>query len=805
MNARRVVWILAAWALLLVACRFTGQGAQAPASAITIQEVAPLNGQLYYGQTACGPTTLVATVKVQGPAKNAGLRYRYVGTQASEWFQAWGMPTQPGVYQVAVPLDANKAQQVAATHVEYQAVAVDGQGKQTTAPQPGQIPVQACQQAGASGTDTAAPTIHHVSTSQTPLFYQSDRCGPTALRVQALVTDNSGQARVSLEYQLGSQAPQRMPMQAQGTLYTADVSVAQAGQVLQGKAGQLRYRVIAQDAAGNTSTYPAGNTFASVPVQPCRQQAAAPAQGNNRPAAPANPGNNRPSAPKPPQAPSGASNNPAGSGGAQPPSNSGAGNAKPPTVPPAQGAASLTITDVRANPDEVYYGVCAQGETTWVDIEVVVDDIQRVQEARLHYRYESATQAGSQGFPYSVPMYRAQGIGNYTARVEFNDDLTPSDAVDWMVYYVEIRTTDGQTVQSPTYFHPLGFCNGTGNPPAPPPVDILNVQVYPDTVFYGLCSSGEPTSVYFAVEVQNPDRVAHARVVYSLTTLNGDPEWNHEQPLTRAQDVFEGTIDVASQVGLMDAIDTLFYVVEVTDDAGNEIYYGPDMVPVRACTPRPLLQILYFESLNANNQAHPGAPVLLRWETEGANCGVYLNGNPVNEDEPQEYLATYAGDAGSSITFTLEAMGGDCSMPQVVSETVTITVVAAPDSGDAGGVNYRVSNMEEVAVYAGYDLDTDGVADLYFDWVGDDLLATAMNGAQVGPLDRLQGSYSETIALCEALLPMTGSATLSVRSGDMFCVQTSAGRYGYIIIDDIRYESTMANAVFYLSVASQTP
>ncbi len=464
MSKKRWALWTAAFLLFAFACRFL-QPSSSQNGSVTITQVTPLAQTVYYNQATCGVTTFLVDIRVQSGSQPAqvGIQYRYVGSQKGDWAQVSGTKVDSDLYRVSLPMDATQAQKVGATGLEYRAYAVDNNGKMSFYPARGtqQVALQNCQQQGVStAQDKEAPRVFNVVTSDASVYYQGS-CGPTSLTVTALVVDNSGQAQVTLEYWFAvNMSPvgqvYKVPMRAQGTLYTAKLSVAQqAAKELKGKRGQLAYRVVATDAAGNTVTYPSGaNMAGAVEVMPCQQ---------------AGPG--------------------------------------------ASGSGVLKIRDVRTNPaDASYFGVCPGGETTWVKIEVEVTDINRVKEAKVRYRYELSSAPGND-FPKTASMARQQGIGNYVAHIDVGKELPNHAAVDRLVYYVEITTTDGRTVKSPTYVHTIKPCSGQANQGGTSSPSVQQVDVQPIPVYYGLCAS-QSTEFQVTAEISSPDQVKQAYVVF---------------------------------------------------------------------------------------------------------------------------------------------------------------------------------------------------------------------------------------------------------------------------------------------------
>ncbi len=499
---RKIAFFVGVLPLFLVACGLSSLLSSQGRNPIV--QVVPKMQTVYYGSSTCGPTTLTVEIRVDAGTSTlgqVGLQYRLVGAQAGPWQQVQATPAGSGVYTaiVALPTDVSPFFQGQAGRIEFRAYAADTQGNLSTYPQKGvlQVSVSPCQkQAVPASQDKEPPNIINAFTSAAPVYYQG-ACTPKTLTVTASVVDNSGQATVTLEYwfEVNMQPVgqvRRLPMQGQGTVFQATIPVAQeAAKALQGKEGQLGYRIVATDAAGNTMTYPPGASVAgTVDVKVCNQKAQQPSSS--------------------------------GSAGGQPPASSG-GNA-------GSSGSSLRIQNVQSYPDETYFGVCQSGETTWVEIEVVVDDISRVSSAQVRYRYELSTAPGND-FPDSAPMYREQGIGNYMARIDVGQELPDHAAIDRLVYYVEITTTDGKKVKSGTYFQPLYPCSASSAPQPPSPPEVLSVTVSPTPAYFGLCGD-QSTMMVVTAEISNADQVQNAYVLFGYVPQpNMVPQVTHSVSL----------------------------------------------------------------------------------------------------------------------------------------------------------------------------------------------------------------------------------------------------------------------------------
>ena len=136
-------------------------------------------------------------------------------------------------------------------------------------------------------------------------------------------------------------------------------------------------------------------------------------------------------------------------------------------------------------------------------------------------------------------------------------------------------------------------------------------------------------------------------------------------------------------------------------------------------------------------------------------------------------------------------MGGDCNQPVVVTETVSITVRDT-------STTYRLVDQETVYLNDAYDMDTDGVMDfaLTLSNANADLELLGLNAARFIVLEDTAISPNDRNANLEECRyrfmydPSTEALALSeAMTGTYVCVQTGAGRVGYIRLDAIAYDA----------------
>jgi hypothetical protein len=108
----------------------------------------------------------------------------------------------------------------------------------------------------------------------------------------------------------------------------------------------------------------------------------------------------------------------------------------------------------------------------------------------------------------------------------------------------------------------------------------------------------------------------------------------------------------------------------IGNDHEVEIWYCTQ--PVLGPPPVPDPVILFFDG---DAGVNAGDAIFLEWGVSDAPCGVTLNGTPVSEFDSTFYDTT-AADANSTITFILEASGGeDCTNPIVVTGVWSTDVI----------------------------------------------------------------------------------------------------------------------------------
>ncbi len=788
--------------LMALACGnlpWSGQANRAPTAADGIQVHVPLN-QVFYGASTCGPTALAVNIQVDDPttAGQVGVQYRLVGAQPGPWQQASATATGAGHYQALVPLDteAEGFFQGQAGRIEFRAYVSRGQGELVTSPAEGvlQVPVQPCrQQPVGTAQDQTPPRVVNLFTSAAPVYY-SGTCTPGTLTVTAVVVDDSGQAQVQLEYwfQRNGQPvgqSRTLPMQGQGTLFRATIPVAQeAASALQGQEGQLGFRVVASDAAGHRTEYPAPGVQAQVvAVQPCAAAAAGASSAPGGAAPPSSSGG----AAVPPPPPSGGSSGPSGGQG-------------PGGAPGSSGAASLSIQVVQAYPDMAYYGPCINGETTWVEIEVVVDDIQRVASAQVRYHYESSS-APANDFSRSAAMYREQGIGNYMARIEVGQELPADATVDRLAYYVEITTTDGQTLTSAAQRHPLARCASGGSPGGATPPQVQSVVARPDPVYAGMACGGpdQPTLLEVEADIVPASAVQQAWVILGYVPApNTAPQYVGEVPLTYVNgDTFAAGIDLNTWYGnASPAEGQLALTVAVESEAGTD-QSNPIYVTLRPCTnPTPtIVTFAVWPSVVMEGEIYA-----LEWEVQDATCGVFLDGQPVDANGTVTLTAP-AVDADQTFFHTLEAHGGACDSPTVVTQDVSVTVQA-----QAAAFWYDT----DVILYPDqtYDLNQDGWPDFRL-VVDAGMFVVHENGADFITLEpsAVTGANADDLEECRARFlygePVVQNVNVTHGPSQvpLLCVRTGTGQIGFIRLLDALYDDGVPTGYLEFTAYSEIP
>jgi len=797
---KRLPWFFLGFVLLIGACRLPVLGGASPS--YNFRQVQVKTPQVYYGSAACGANAAIVEIALEPNASEpaqVGVQYRLAGAQTANWQHVAATRTGPATYLAVVPIPpeaANVFQNQAGT-VEYRAFATDAQGNTAYAPDQGTytLTVQPCAQAAAAGgQDTVAPTIQQVLNSSAMVYY-AGACQPNTLTLTAIVIDNSGQLqKVEVEYWLEREGrpvsqPYRQAMQGQGSVYQLALRPgAETAQALQNQPGALGYRILATDAAGNTATYPSGAAKgARVTLQPCQAHAANPSTnpaGNTRPKPPTTSAN---TGAKPPSG----SQKPGGQPPSAPPANkppTPSGNAKPPAQPPASNA-SLAIRNVLTDPaDQAYYGACPAGTRTWVDITVQVSDIQKVAAAKVRYRYERATQSG-QATTRTVTMGREQGIGDYTARIDVAADLQ-SETADWLVYEVEITTTDGQTVTSPAYFLPLQAC-ASQPPPAPVEPRIIGAAINPDRPRVGNACPAGSTVVTFDVVVEPPENIAEVRADVGYAPVPNTPQYLTSVPLTSAGgSTFRGQIDLNDLFTAPPPEGVPLVVTFVLrSTSGAESQTDPQYLELTPCVASTPPTIVYFVA--QPDVVSAGDGYTLEWEVRDATCGVYLDGELVEASGSKSFTTTNDVDR---ITHVLNAYSGACDAPLSASETVSVEVRTTSNTFHKGSIQMYADDT--------LDLDQDGTLDLSLVDEGSSWAFVPWGQTEFIPLEataivsEMSANYEECVArfLYEPDAAVYG---VNVEPGLGFCVRTAAGKIGYIEVTQVDPDQGLISIAFY--------
>ncbi|RME05666.1 MAG: hypothetical protein D6803_08435, partial [Anaerolineae bacterium] len=485
-------------------------------------------------------------------------------------------------------------------------------------------------------------------------------------------------------------------------------------------------------------------------------------------------GNNNPPAGNPPPPPAG--NNAANSG------SSTAADTQPPL-----------ISNVQDN-GPVYYGNNTCGNTTLTLTATVSDNASGVQ--RVYVRYNLRTYNPINGTNFKEKDMTPIGGGLYRLTLDMNAEAAAFlNGLNGGFEY-QIMASDGKNnwqtypdTNQPGGGHPaaitINYCGsnpppgGVPGPPQPPasqPLTISNVQVNPADVYYGVCVSGEATALQVQATIDPLDQIQSARVRYGFVP---DPTMLPQQETTVNMyplgiGDYAADIDVAAAFAGQSMGDGyLTVVVEATDKQGHTVISNATSARLHECTltilPSPP-SINYFYSLN-NNEVMEGSAILFTWDTENATCGVTLNGDSVPEDAV-EYSAGTAmfGLAGTQLTFTLEARGGDCSNPDSVQQAVTITIVAPTTDGTA-------------TIYNAGDYDMDGGgADLSFDYYSGDEGSLLGLG---GTLLAVWYGGTPSVTQCRSYVDNSSYASVTIIEGDWVCFKTGNGHYGYLVISTL--------------------
>jgi hypothetical protein len=400
-----------------------------------IGQVSTSSNPVYYGTASCGSTSLTITAKItddSGSVAQVGIQYRYNGQAANavgNWRKANMTLNSDGKFSASIPI-ANEAAGDMGNNsgvLEYQLFAMDVAGNTQTEPNGSLygVEVKNCssqsssqssgqsssgQSAGqssgqqpsspGSAADKTVPIISNAATSNAPVYYNGGNCGPTTLTFEAKVSDNSNNIKsVIVRYRYNGQAGnaignfKEVPMSQSGGKYKLTVNIeAEANQDMNGNDGVLEYQITATDAAGNSATYPDGGHPLGVEVKNC------------------NPGGV-------------VSNN------------------------PPQGPDPITISNVQTSSQAIYYGICAGGEQTFLQVQATIEPLDQIASAVVRYDY-------GQGlilipvYTFSSSMYQL-GIGDYAADIDVGNDAFGYLSGDgWIEFVIEVTDKSGQVTTS---------------------------------------------------------------------------------------------------------------------------------------------------------------------------------------------------------------------------------------------------------------------------------------------------------------------------------------------------------------------
>jgi len=235
--------------------------------------------------------------------------------------------------------------------------------------------------------------------------------------------------------------------------------------------------------------------------------------------------------------------------------------------------------------------------------------------------------------------------------------------------------------------------------------------------------------------------------------------------------------------------------VTVEDVSGAQEGAGPYYLPVQPCliTLYPMPTIDRFVS--GSDTVGSGETYTLEWATSNATCGVYLDGNTLDANGTMSLTAP-ATDVETRVMHILTAFGELCDNPSRVEATVDVIVQPTP--------NERISNDEQLFWQESYDLDWDGIPDFTFN-----------GGDAFFFLDSLNGTYflflsgSPTLATCRDLFSSPGALAdttvlLDERMmGQSICVQTGAGRVGYLTFIELGVDLNPLNNYLQFSLHSE--
>ncbi len=618
--------------------------------------------------------------------------------------------------------------------------------------------------AAARGVDTTPPQLIPDANAPHPstIFYGRQGCGPVTLTLGVTARDDSGQVAVAVKYWLSNAqgqttTPKVVPMQPQGQgRYTVTLPLSSEAQAfLQGQPGTVSYQFIANDAAGNQTVAPQNSTAqGSVSLKPCTQGAAVP-----------------PATQKPPS--------------------SGSAN---------QGQPQVRFTHVGHAPARVFYGrQCTASEPGAFVVEAQVDRPQDVQQVVMYFEYGQAN-AGQPPLQQALLLFE-QGNGRYQVTFDVASVLDEAANYDTIYYQVVATLNDGRTISSAVKTVEIRKCarSAQGNPSSSGPILIDNVQAGLDPLYYGpACGPNDPQTVQVTATIDPLDAVASATLFYGWSP---DPQ---QAPMTyQAVPMYLlGIGDYAADLDTRvfnNAYTGDGYLVVTIEVEGKDgqTYYTPHPVVVaqlKECVAQvPPPTIVFFRSEHANDTVAVGEQIYLSWETENATCGVYLDGQWV-EESVSYYPAAFAQMPGSVILFTLEARGGDCSgTPEVATAQVWITVEdlatePPPVVGCVGG-DQLIVGPETPQVNA--DVDCDGMDDVGFVWYyhanhdREIVAVVGLNGTAVfGGLPELSATECRDL-IANAMQTGLDVSESEIATGVAVCYITGTDQAGMLVVDAV--------------------
>ncbi len=394
---------------------------------------------VYYNEPTCGPTNLTVSLDAvddSGEIAAIGLQYRYIGGQASgEWRQLPLAFAGNGKYTGTINAGAEAAGVLGGEDgsLAYQVYAIDTAGNTQTEPLEGVafVTVKVCvggQASVAESTptgvvpqqaDTPPPptpgiiatlspstssnlTIQYVDIFPDPVYYNG--CSgnePTTVEVMVSVNDIDLIARAEINYTYsGSNQVFVVPMARQQGIgdYTASIQVdPEADGFLNGGDGSVYITVYLVDKNGKVVSSAGAK---EVRIYTCT------AVG-------------------------------------QPP--------PPPAAP------SISISNVQANPNPVYYGLCTAGEPTVVQVQATIDPLDQIGSATVRYDYGQGNMLVA-SYSYAATMYQL-GLGDYAADLPVANDLFGQMTGDgWLEGTIEVVDLQGQTTTSAIFYVDVKEC-----------------------------------------------------------------------------------------------------------------------------------------------------------------------------------------------------------------------------------------------------------------------------------------------------------------------------------------------------------